>query len=1335
MSGIRGHVAAWIDDGRRRGAWGIGLLGVAALVAGVASATATPTPASPPAWTTGTATAVFDRGGRERPLATAPVGRLGEEIVALRTARSRTYTNAAGSYVARVFAEPVNHRGADGRWRKIDNRLERTAGGGLSNRSNRYDVQLPDTLAEPVAVREGDDRIAFRLLGAEGAPDASGNTARYDDALPSVDAVYEARGDALKETLVLADREAPHAFAFQLSLSDGLTARLGDADAVEFTNEHGAVVASFAPPFMEDAGGRASRAVETRLERAGAGYRLTLTADRGWLDDPARRYPVRLDPTIDLDGADQDCYVVSAQPDTNLCGYENVDVGLHGSARSRALLTFDVAKYVPKQAEVLDAELELYLYAKTSATATPVTLHRLTRAWSDAWTGVTWNRYDGVNPWTAPGGDFEAAAAATAQNVGTKLGFVRWHPTELVQRWLDGTAANHGMLLKTPETVANRLSFDSTYTEYDTPPYLAVTYEPRAGQLTRYEFDGEEPPEPVDQDGEFTPEDFRFDVNVANGNLLLRERDLFLDAIGPDFEFERYYNNLDENITAVGGGFTTSAANGVELLMNRDGSIVFYGPSGYAKRFAKNADGSYTAPRGLEAELVRRTDGTYTLALFETDDHYTFDAEGLVLSRADEDGAKLVYAYNGYDDLISVTDAEGRKVTFTYDGAGMLKRMTEPGGARVHTYAYDGDDHLTSYTAPDGKRTQLYWDYDQNLVKVRNRAGAETRFTYDAHNRVTSVTRVTDPAAGTGPKTTYAYATASTTVTAPDSRRSVYGYDASSIVRHVATGPAPPSVTLSGALKDHDGRTLTADAAYALRIDAADPNGIAEVAIEVDDSEDAVQTTPPCSGTTCVRTWTLFSEEQTPGEKVVRVIVTDGAGDETVRSLVVSVPPWADGPVPAAPPPETQAERLAAAQGFRQQFGFPSDDATVQARDTDPASQEGVNGWGHALNLQERQEMLLREDVQNATGSIYEYVEETPAAKAAFAGIHIDQDAGGLVRIAFTGNTAAHMAEIADVFPYTSRLRSVTHARSLAELKALQDRISADRTRLEAEGYDVKTISLNIGENVIEVGVPAPSAAIDQQLKARYGPGVRVIYGEALHEEQNFDRFRRYRRIAAGLAIYDTRTENDRPPDCTVAWSAYRRSRGRTSYYHITAGHCGDAAFETWHQGRRRIGQTLVNYDSGTTNIDAQVITGRRRRSSTLVFGPAFRRTTVGVERIGGPRHPWRESEGEEVCISGAVSGHRCGELTRTDHEQEGSNGSTRRNQRMATYHGDDGDSGAPIYRRLPRQTALAVGVHSGRTRTGFLFLQTRRVYSHASLIQQDARLSICARGRARCGR
>lgn len=1233
--------------------------------------------------------------------------------------------NGQGNLVTKIFSEKVNYLGKGGRWQTISNDLRRS-GDGLVNGANSYDLQLPSDLDEPVRVREGSHALSFELVGAEGNGHAKGNQARYSGALSGVDAVYEANSSAVKETLVLEDAEATATFRFKLRTSLGLRPRLRASGAVDFVGANGRVAFKFAPPFMEDSSGRPkgfSTAISTRLRRADEGWLLTLRPSKKWLESPERVFPVRLDPTVDFGGANQDCYVVQRSPDTNFCGYGNLDVGYDGVGRSRSLLKFDIAPYIPQQAEILDAELGLYLAAKTTSNAVPVDVHRLTRSWSGSFNGATWNRHDGTSAWTTAGGDFDSGVAATT-TLGSSLGWKTWHPTELVQQWRDGTVANSGFLLKAGvETVNNRLSFDSTYTRYKTPPYLSVTYEPRVGQLDRYEFDGEEPPDTVVDDEASNPVDpFRFDVNVANGNLLLRERDVLVEATGLDVVFERFYNNLDPNTTQIGGGWASETGIDLELVRFDDGSVAFYGPSGHAKTFRVQPGGGFRPPPGLDAELTRNPDGSYRLSDYTSDSVYSFDSNGRLTARSTEDEATQLMAYNSLGDLTSITDGDGRRTTFTYDGAGFLSKITEPGGAQ-HIYAINSRGRLTSYTDPAGKRSSMTYNSVDDLTRVVDRQGRDVRFTYDTLHRVISATRVTNASTGTGPKTTYAYNQGNTLVTAPDGRKTTYTYDGSSIARRIDAGTTPPSVTLSGTLAAQDNRTLTPDASYALRVDGQDSDGVKEISIDVDGDGDDDTAESPCSSTNCSFTWTMESAEFTPGEVLVRATVIDGLGNESARVLVVTVPPWSDTSdgLPEPTPP-TKQERLEAARDYRRDFGFAYDDTTLEARDSDPSLAPSAQEWGVPLTPLEVQDLETRLDVQDATGTIDTYVDGSSGATAVHAGTWIDQEHGGIVKVGFTQDAAQHATEIKKTFPYPDKVVAYTATRTATALEQLNARITADMAQLRSEGIPVNSVATSLRTNVVWVGVPSPDAATEQRLQQRYGNGVRLTLSDQIVDDQNYNRFQRRRRQHPGLRIV-------RDGACTIAFSAYGRARGRTAYRHLTAGHCGSGV---WKQGGRPIGRTRFNKDVDGTSVDAQSITARRRRTSIRIFGPAFFRTLVAVESL---RHGYREHEGNQVCVSGAKSGNSCGELDSTDYTRDRPGGGERKHQRLATYNATGGDSGAPVYRKLKGRRALAVGVHSGTVRTGFLYLKKRRVYSHASLIQNAFNLKICVRGRARCGR
>lgn len=838
---------------------------------------------------------------RPQPRTGAPDKRT--EVIELRTATSRTYRTSRGTLVAKLFTEPVNFRDAAGQWRAINNDLT-ASDGAYVNAANDYEVRLPENLSEAVEARKDDVGLSFELAGADARASVTDNEAQYRNALPGVTATYSAEADKVKETLVLADRQATRGFKFAVTTTAGLQARQAADGGIDFVDGAGGVRMRFQPPFMRDQRpGNDGLSTDVKLTFGATSNGRTLVelkpSDR-WLDDPGTQFPVVIDPIVDFNGANQDCYVSGgASADKNFCQYGNLDVGRRNGVPSRALLKFDVGAYIPRDSQILDAELGLYLGAKTSTTQTTVSAHALQRAWSGQINGATWNRFDGVNRWTTPGGDFASSSAASTQ-AGGSLGWQTWHPTALVQGWVDQTVTNSGLLLRGDESTEQLLSFDSTYSRYRTPPYLSVEYEPRVGDLARYTFERRT----------VTPS-LEVGVNPANGNLLVRETDFSLDASQLDYGIEHFYNNLSPNTGTTGGGWTTSVGQDVGLIFYTDGSIAYDGPSGYTVPFTRQPDGSFKGAPGVGLKLAKLTDGSYSLTDVERAETYFFDTNGYLVRKVDEDGGRIDYVYTS-GRLTSLNDNAGRRFSFTYDMSGFLATMTDAAGGR-HVYGHDSVGRLLSYTSPTGARTDYGYDRSFNLVTITPSAGRQQRITYDTAFRVTSITDVTSPSTGTGLKTTYGYGAGATTSTDPAGRRSTYAYDETSMVTSSQAAVSPPALALSGPLYDQRNASLDPSVeAYDLSFTGSAPIGVpsGQVTLGRDVGQDYQQPCDPGCGDLS-GTWTLDNFDPIGGERIITVAVTDREGDRTTRSFRVTVPPQAPSPeAPFETPPAAQTEPL-----------------------------------------------------------------------------------------------------------------------------------------------------------------------------------------------------------------------------------------------------------------------------------------------------------------------------------------------------------------------------------------------------------------------------------------
>lgn len=119
--------------------------------------------------------------------------------------------------------------------------------------------------------------------------------------------------------------------------------------------------------------------------------------------------------------------------------------------------------------------------------------------------------------------------------------------------------------------------------------------------------------------------------------------------------------------------------------------------------------------------------------------------------------------------LSQITDTRGRAVTFGYS-KGRLTSMADAAGGRSWSYGYDRStsERLTSFALTAyglgsdnvnrNATTSFAYDASDRLTQITDPRGNATTFTYDGTNRrISSMTQVLDPNAGTGPTTRFTY--------------------------------------------------------------------------------------------------------------------------------------------------------------------------------------------------------------------------------------------------------------------------------------------------------------------------------------------------------------------------------------------------------------------------------------------------------------------------------------------------------------------------------------------------------------------------------------------------
>ncbi|HEY0698617.1 MAG TPA: DNRLRE domain-containing protein, partial [Micromonospora sp.] len=403
------------------------------------------------------------------------------EVVSGRSANHRTYVNPDGTETTEVAAQPLNFRAADGSWQPIDNTL-RPSGTGWRNAAGALGLQLAATADAPELVRmdlDAGHALSFGLAGAARSnPRISGDTATYPGAQPGVDVELTAQSDGVKETLVLRSPDAPHRYLFPLRLK-GLTAELV-AGRIVLRDGAGITRAVIPAGYMVDAaagsGGPAlSTAVTYRLVSSAGQPALEVTLDSAWLRDPARVYPVRVDPSVEQGGADSAMVV---QGSSSRSGSSELLVGRQGGSPAASYVKFNGLVDRLRYHTIYGAQLQVVNFEAPSCNSRPVTVHPVTQSWS------------ATGSYSYPGPSVGSALASKSFAYGyialgqsqsrcpfrQSLFDLGKGGRDLVQGWVNGQP-NNGLSLRasaTDSTAWKRFAGSGTAN----PPRLFVTHSP-----------------------------------------------------------------------------------------------------------------------------------------------------------------------------------------------------------------------------------------------------------------------------------------------------------------------------------------------------------------------------------------------------------------------------------------------------------------------------------------------------------------------------------------------------------------------------------------------------------------------------------------------------------------------------------------------------------------------------------------------------------------------------------------------------------------------------------------------------------------------------------------
>jgi YD repeat-containing protein len=670
------------------------------------------------------------------------------ELVGLRTATSDTFLRSDGSRLARVYPTPVNYRAASGEWVPIDDTLQR-APTGWETAASPTPVTLPSSLASsPVTVGPPGRSVGFVLEGASASEGQNaGPSMSYTNAQSGVNVSYSVSSEGVREVLSLASAAAPTVYRYKLTYAAGLRPELTSAGGVAFKDTTGKVAYTMAPPTVTDAspGAQLPSTSAVHYELSGDGSLLSLVLDKSWLEDPRRVFPVQVDPDIYF-YEQSDCSIASSSyANSNLCGgplYVGANTETPKSV-SRSMLQFNLAS-IPRDANVLYSRLGLWFKADSTTSPIEIEANGLTRNFTQA---ATWNKYDGTNAWTTPGGDFATTMSGKQTILDSyKNYWVNWGFAPLVQQWIQEPASNHGVLLKSRnETVSGYDEFlRVNNSEKTDEPNLEIAYATRTGINEGDSILGDE----LAAGGEVA-------VNAANGNLLVTSPDVNYQGEGYETHLTRDYNSQDENLTgsSFGSGWVLNTGSNTLLYPAWwDRSYAFHEPGGGWTRFDPTPPSNsienqsqlkYVAQPGLNATLVAHEDGTRTVTFNETGTEWLFDKSGNGFPQKIVEGTANTLSL-GYTEsrLTHMTDTHGHELTVTLDPSTHHVTKVQNVNGEHWEYGYNASHQLTSYKDNEGHEAKYGYTSTSGVVNEITDTTGTYVISYDTKGRVTALRKL-----------------------------------------------------------------------------------------------------------------------------------------------------------------------------------------------------------------------------------------------------------------------------------------------------------------------------------------------------------------------------------------------------------------------------------------------------------------------------------------------------------------------------------------------------------------------------------------------------------------
>lgn len=643
------------------------------------------------------------------------------EITSKRSQCTKVYENEDHTMTAAIYGRPV-HFLEDGQWKEYDDSLtESGTEGDMENGAGDLKVKFSNKIKEEKTIRisnEQGDLSWGPEKGRKAVRNLTGTSSvTYEDVWEDVNLRYTLAGGSLKEDIIL--KSLPEAGAFRfLYRSNSLHAQSDNRGNVVFVDDKGEPVFTISAPYMRDAAGTVSTAVNIRLDEndinGGHTSVIVVEADMVWLSAPERMWPVTIDPMVRTSSSIYDIHDVHVSSWYNTDNFENSHIlktGYIDGSTLRSYLKFTLPEISPADM-VLAAYFQILNYS-TSSVERRIDIHKVTESWNH--NTINWNN--------KPSYDTRVIDYCTFTN-NVQDGRL-FNITDLVKDWYQN-GKNYGLLMKdSSETgcYTEYLSADCHQDFANERPCILIQYVNNTGIEDYWTYHSHS----VGRAGTGY-------VNDYNGNQIFIHPTLSMTGNRMPVNLTHVFNSNDRGTDiGYGLGFRLNYHQTIEsLTLSNTQYYKQVDGDGTAHYFAFDSKENKWKDEGnKDRVLTIGTDSSSKYTIKDKEDNQLiFNSAGLLVKIQDANGNTLAVTYSS-NKITKLTDGSGRVVTLAYGTDGRLSSVTDPAG-RVKRFGYTGG-RLTSIT-----------DVDE----------AVCRFTYDTASGKGMMLSAADPY---GYKITYSY--------------------------------------------------------------------------------------------------------------------------------------------------------------------------------------------------------------------------------------------------------------------------------------------------------------------------------------------------------------------------------------------------------------------------------------------------------------------------------------------------------------------------------------------------------------------------------------------------